>query len=158
MDLHYIDPFKLTLKEVEDVIVNYNLQAKLSDLLAEISRMDYNGYIKLSKPREKYSCNDWENVLQNLQSSIMHARNQNESIPLPEFMEKKLQRILQKADYPDFKRFVTINADYLPDELSQERDNEQFLRWIFARLQEKIIVLFQNQIRLGTHVDPEDLK
>ncbi len=153
----FLDPCKLTLKEVESIIINNNLQTKLSELLAEIARMDYNGYIKLSKPRELYTPREWESVLETLQHTILEAKGHNAGEPLPEFIEKKLQKILQKSDFQAFQNFIDIYAAYLPEEIVNDRNNLRFLNWIFSRLKDNTLILCRNQIRLGASTKPEDL-
>ncbi|MDS1029887.1 hypothetical protein RDV78_05140 [Bacillota bacterium LX-D] len=157
MSLHYLDPFKLTLKEVEEVIFYYKLEDKLKELLIEVSRMDYNGYIKLSKPRDLYSQKDWERVFEVLQTAIIESKEQKSNEPLPDFIEKKLRKILQRADFQGFKCFVEVNSAYLPPEVVQESNNMKFLNWLYARLRDNTLVLERNNIRLGINAKPEDL-
>ena len=93
MSLLFADPCKLSLKEVENIITTYHLEDDLPNLLAEINRVNYDGYIKLSKPKDYYSREDWEKILTELQNNILQVKAQPENKPLPVFLEKLLRRI-----------------------------------------------------------------
>lgn len=161
MTLIYWDPYKLSLKEVEDIIFSYQLEDKLEVLLSELARLEYKGYIRINKPREHISRNDWERIFGMLQNTILETKAQKkvqkELEPLPCFLEKKLQKILQKGDFSAFQNFVEVNRDYLPQDLVGDRKNIRFLKWVFARLKDNTLVLCRHHIRLGANARPEDL-
>lgn len=157
MSLLFIDPFKLTLKEVEEVILAYHLENQLQDLLNEMNRVQYDGYIKLSKPRDFYSREDWEKVLTLLQDNILRAKSQTECDPLPQFLDKMLRRILIHDDFNGFKRFLNTFTQYLPDELIKVKDNQDFLKWIFSHLKNETLTIDQYSLRLGAKATPEDI-
>lgn len=156
--LHFdYDPCKLSLKEVENIIFVYHLENALHSLLEELQRVNYDGYIKLSKPKDYYSREDWENILVTLQENILQAKVQTESNPLPIFLEKMLQRILRQDDFTGFSNFVERFAEYLPEELVRVRDNLAFMKWIYYHLQNKTLILDQSSLRLSPQASPDDI-
>lgn len=157
MSLLYIDPCKLSLREVEDIIITYHLENKLCNLLDELSRVNYDGYIKLSKPKDYYSRKEWESILTTLQDNILQAKTQTESSPLPVFLEKMLQRILDRDDFESFINFIERFAQYLPEELVRVKDNLQFMKWVFYHLKNNTLTLEQSSLRLSPQASPEDI-
>lgn len=157
MSVIYLDPYKLTLKEVKDIIFSYRLEDKLEVLLSELARLEYKGYIRINKPRQHISRNDWIKILDMLQNTLLETKAQEVLEPLPQFLEKNLQKILQKGDFSAFQNFVEVNHNYLPEDLVRDRHNIRFMKWMFARLKENTLVLYRHQIRLGENARPEDL-
>ncbi|HHU31362.1 MAG: hypothetical protein ACOX1Y_09640 [Zhaonellaceae bacterium] len=157
MSLLFADPCKLSLKEVENIITTYHLEDDLPNLLAEINRVNYDGYIKLSKPKDYYSREDWEKILTELQNNILQVKAQPENKPLPVFLEKLLRRILDSDDLEGFRRFLNTSAQYLPEELINVKDNQQFIKWVFSKLKSNILILEQSSLRLSPHAKPEDI-
>lgn len=142
---------------MKEIIISYNLEEKLKVLLAELDRLEYKGYIRLSKPRQQVSRHDWEKIFEVLQNTMLETKVQEDMEPLPPFLEKRLEKILRENDFSAFQNFIEVNYEYLPQDLVRERKDTKFLSWIFARLKDKTIVLHRHQIRLGKNAKPEDL-
>jgi len=147
----------LSLKEVENIITMFQLEDDLPNLLAELNRVNYDGYIKLSKPKDYYNREDWENILTELQNNILQVKVKPENKPLPVFLEKMLRRILDNDDFEGFRRFLNTSAKYLPEELINVKENQQFIKWIFNNLKNNILILEQSSLRLSPHAKPEDI-
>jgi hypothetical protein len=157
LSLLYIDPCKLSLKEVESIIIYCHLENQLQSLMDELNRVNYDGYIKLSKPKDYYSREDWESIFTTLQDNIIQAKVETESNPLPEFLDKMLKSILSKNDFSGFQRFLNTFTQYLPEELVKVRDNQQFIKWVFSHLKNNTLTLDQSSLRLSAEANPEDI-
>lgn len=152
-----IDPCKLSLKEVESIIITYQLENQLHSLLDELNRVNYDGYIKLSKPKDYYSREDWKSIFTTLQDNILQARADSEPNPLPKFLDKMLKNILLKNDFAGFHHFLCTFTQYLPEELIKVKDNQQFMKWVFSHLKNNTLTLDQSSLRLSAEASPEDI-